>query len=509
MPWKCEAPSGREVLHKPPVAYPMSTPVNASGAEDASGTAGPGADRTRREAALGFLFGRIDYERARNVPYRTREFKLQRMRELVAAVGDPQTAMPIVHVAGTKGKGSTAAILGAILSAAGHRTGVFTSPHLERLEERVQIDGHECSPAELIELVGLLRPTVEAMDRQAAEAGPDESGLPEIGPTYFEITTAMALLHFARQKVDAAVLEVGLGGRLDSTNVCRPRVSVITSISYDHTRQLGDTLESIALEKAGIVKPGVPVISGVDQPGPRDVIRRICHERGAPLVERGVDFSFRYEPPRHLESGPAAGRLDFEHRTPGGTRVWRDLALGLLGPHQAANAAVALATLEQLRRDGWRIPEEAWRRGLAEVRWPARVELLARRPAVIIDSAHNPASIDALLAVLDESFSVRRQLLIFAATEEKDVRAMLQRLLGRFDEVLFTRYLDNPRAVPPECLRDLGAELTGRHWPVFARPAEAWDAARARAAPEDLVCVTGSFFIAAEMRRHIHAGPLS
>ena len=454
----------------------------------------------RRECALRFLDDRINYERALSVPYREREFKLERMRELLARIDDPQDALSIVHVAGTKGKGSTAAMLGAVLSAAGYRAGVFTSPHLYRLEERIAVDGRPCSAAELVELIDRLKPAVEAMEKAAAASDPDE-----IGPTYFEITTAMALLHFARRKVEAAVLEVGLGGRLDSTNVCRPLVSAITSISFDHTLQLGNTLESIAREKAGIVKPSVPVVSGVVDRQPREVIREVCRRQGCRLSELEVDFDFTYDPPRRLESAPAMGRLDFRYRGRGRESGYRDLSLRMLGHHQAANAAVALAVVAELQQAGWEISETAVRTGLAEVVWPARVELLSRRPAVVIDAAHNPASIDALLRVLQESFSVRRRLLVFATTQEKDVRGMLGRLLGQFDEVVFTRYLNNPRAVPPEELDAMALELSGRRYRVCSGPGDAWGEAGRLAAPEDLICVTGSFFIAAEMRQQIGA----
>jgi dihydrofolate synthase/folylpolyglutamate synthase len=396
-------------------------------------------------------------------------------------------------------------MLGAVLSAAGSRAGVFTSPHLDRIEERMAIDGEPCSADELIGLIDRVMPEVLAMDRDGEARTPAEPG-----PTYFEITTAMALLHFARRGVDFAVLEVGLGGRLDSTNVCRPAVSAITSISFDHTRQLGTTLGSIAREKAGIVKPGVPVVSGVTGPEARRVIRRVARQRGAPLIELGTDFEFRYHPPRGLESGPAPGALDFRFTGPGGNgrAPYEGVALALLGEHQAANAAVALAVLAELADRGWAVPEGAVRAGLAGLRWPARVELVARRPAVVLDAAHNVASVEALVAVLDQSFSARRRLLVFATTQEKDARGMLGWLLGRFDEVIFTRYVNNPRSVPPEELAGLAEELTGRRWGTCAGPAEAWAAARRRAGPDDLICVTGSFFIAAEVRSLVRHDPL-
>ena len=466
-----------------------------------SSSAGPNPNVARQEAARTFLFGRIDYERARNVPYGEQKFKLDRMRQLLDRLGNPHQAMPVIHVAGTKGKGSTAAMLGGILSAAGYRTGVFTSPHLDRVEERIMVDGQSCSADEFVDLVDRLRPAVDAMDKQAQACDPPDDGL-----TYFEMVTAMAGLHFAQRQADAAVLEVGLGGRLDSTNVCRPVVSVITSISFDHTEQLGNTLESIAREKAGILKPAVPVVSGVSDPGPRKVIREICGEQGCRLVELGVDFDVDYDPPRRLELAPSMGKIDFRRRGEGAKRRLSDVSLSLLGRHQAANAAVALAVVDELRRTGWNVPEEAIRAALADLEWPARVEVIARRPAVVLDTAHNLASIDALIRVLDESFQPARRLLLFATTLDKDFRGMLSRLAPKFDHVTLTRYMTNPRAVPPEELAAVAAELTGQPCQACATPAEAWRQVRALAGSDDLICATGSFFIAGELRHLIRTG---
>jgi len=458
---------------------------------------------TSREAALRFLDDRVDFERQMSVPYRAKEFKLDHIRQLLARLGNPHHGLPIVHIAGTKGKGSTAAMTGAVLTAAGYRTGVYTSPHLDRVEERIAVDGSPCSSDEFVALVARVAPAVEAMDREATACSS-----PDSGPTYFDVTTAMALVHFADRKVDAAVLEVGLGGRLDSTNVCEPLVSVITSISFDHTKLLGSTLESIAREKAGIIKPGVPVVSSAVSPEPQEVIRHVCREKGCRLVELGVDFDSTYDPPHQVESAPGMGKMDFHYRVAGREHQYRNVLLKLLGRHQAANAAVALAALAELRALGWAIPEQAVHDGLAQVVWPARVELVARRPAIIVDAAHNLASVDALTRVLDESFSAPRRLLVFATTREKDAPGMLSLLVSRFDHVVFTRYLSNPRAVPPQELETIAAELTGRRYPVFDEPAAAWDAIRAIAAPDDLICVTGSFFIAAEMRAQIRDRPL-
>ncbi|HYW79016.1 MAG TPA: cyanophycin synthetase, partial [Thermoguttaceae bacterium] len=274
---------------------------------------------------------------------------------------------------------------------------------------------------------------------------------------------------------------------------------------FDHTRQLGTTLAAIAGEKAGIIKPGVPVVSGVINDEPREAIREVCRKQGCRLVERAVDFEFDYEPPRHMEKKDEAGRLDFQCQgREGFGAVCHDaLPLRLLGPHQAANAAVALATIAELQRSGWDVPETAIRKGLGEVVCPGRIEIVSRRPVVVIDTAHNRASIEALVGVLQQSFSVNRRLLLFAASQEKDLPGMLKPLLGAFDHIVFTRYKDNPRAVPPKELQALAEESTGRQFAAFDDAAEAWETICREAGPEDLICITGSFFIAAEMRRRV------
>ncbi len=426
------------------------------------------------------------------------------MRDLLSRLGNPQDRLRIVHIAGTKGKGSTAAMIAAVLSAGGFRTGLYSSPHLDGVEERLAIDGQNCPPEELVELLLRLRPVVEAMDALSLD-GSDSR------PTYFEIVTALALLRFAEQGVDATVLEVGMGGRLDSTNVCQPLISVITTISFDHTQQLGNTLTAIAGEKAGIIKPGVPVVSGVIDHEPRDVIRKVADAQGCRLVELARDFDYAYHPPRELNAGPTPAKLDVRVLTDAlGSAQYEGLALPLVGRHQAANAAVAIATIGELRRQGWSIPDAAIREGLNRVRWPARIEVIARQPTIVLDAAHNVASIEALVEVLGESFAARRRVLVFATTRDKDLRGMLKRLLPAFDEIIFTRYHSNPRGVAPEELAGLARELDGdREFQVCADAQEAWQLARARVGVQDLLCITGSFFIAAEMRAAIEETPRS
>jgi dihydrofolate synthase / folylpolyglutamate synthase len=462
------------------------------------------AESSLRREALEFLLGRIDYERNVGIPYGERQYRLDGMRDLLERIGRPDRKFPIIHVAGTKGKGSTSAMVAAGLGACGLSVGLFTSPHLERIEERFTIDGRQCSEPQLARLVDRLRPIVAAMDDELSKREP-----PDLGPTYFELTTAMALLHFADAGVDAAVLEVGMGGRLDSTNVCQSTVSIITSISYDHTKQLGDTLAEIAWEKAGIIKPGVPVVSGAVAPEAATVVRRVADERGCRLVELGRDFEFDYRPPQHLERAPDRGRVDFRIGRDSALRETNHVALGLAGLHQGANAALALATIDELRRLGWNLPEAAVRHGLAELHWPARVEVVARRPCVVLDAAHNVASIEALLTTLAESFGARRRILVFATTQEKDVAGMMRLLLPAFDDVVLTRYTQNPRGVPVDELRQIAQSMQPASRQTAEDPAEAWSAVHAlRPDANDLVCITGSFFIAAQMRRQIESRPL-
>ncbi len=459
--------------------------------------------------------GRIDYERARSLPYRSRRFKLDRMRQLAAILGHPEAAFPAIHVAGTKGKGSSASMIAAALTAAGLRTGLYTSPHLHRLEERFVVDARQCSEPELVSLFADLQVAVCQMD--------DMAGDRRSGPTYFEITTAAALRHFQLKQVDCAVLEVGLGGRLDSTNICHPVVSVITTISLDHTRQLGETRAEIAAEKAGIIKPSVPVVTGVLQSEPLEVIKSIAAENNSPLLalERDFHFEHRVLPGEETASGrrPDGNAINYCENVDGVSRSIDDVRVAMLGKHQAANAAVALATLGQLQRQGWNIDEAAVRTGLAHTRCPARFEVVGERPTVVLDAAHNPASVVALSDALDQHFPSRPRLLIFATSVDKDAAQMLAQLLPSFEHVVLTRYLNNPRAVDPSELEQLAKKITHQrivgqniagqrevpqlHIDTCPNPRAAWQRIQALVTPDHVICVTGSFFLAAEMREYL------
>ena len=443
------------------------------------------------EQALEFLYSRVNFERQSSTQYGLGDFLLDRMRQLLQRLGNPQDRLPTVHIAGTKGKGSTAAMLASVLSAAGHRTGLFTSPHITQFEERFTVDGRQPTPDELVALVNQVADVVQAMDEMPGA----------MSPTYFEIVTALGWLYFSRQEAQLVVLEVGLGGRLDSTNICRPNVCIITSISRDHTKQLGYRVEQIAAEKGGIIKAGVPVVSGVLDPAARGVIEQIASERGCRLVQLGRELTSAYHPGAPSLPGGNCGIDHFDvslHR-----QHWSGLPLALLGEHQARNGALVLAVVAELRAQGWMLPDEAIERGLRETRWASRIEVLGEYPAVIVDGGHNWAAVAALVETLTQRFRARRRILVFAASQDKDVAGMLRQLYPVFDTIILTAFHNNPRNLPAGELAQLSHAMSSRLVHVTNNSAAAWKLARRLAGPEDLICVTGSFFLAAELREQI------
>lgn len=442
-------------------------------------------------AALDALYGRLNYERAGMPPLGSGDLRIGRMRRLLRRLGDPHDALKIVHVAGTKGKGSTCAMIAAVQGAAGRRVGLATSPHLHRLEERFVVDGREVDEAGLVELHDAVRPAVEAFDREDPHA--DARPL-----TFFEVTTAMTLLFFARRRVDLAVLEVGMGGRLDSTNAVRPLVSAITSISFDHVKQLGPTLAHIAAEKAGIIKRRGRVVSGVTDTEPRDAIRRVARQRRATLIELDSHFRVELEAPDHPPDRPDNGRA----RVVTCRRDWGRLDLPLPGRHQARNLAVALAALDELAEidPALAVTIEQADHAFAGLTWPARVEVLGRDPWLIIDGAHNVASAEALADTLRHSFPAVPRTLVFGTSKDKDLEGQLRALLPLFDRVVATRYVENPRAVPPNEIAETVERLSGLRTQIAHDPPAALESARRITPATGLICVTGSLFLAAESR---------
>lgn len=448
-----------------------------------------GVSAEKYQESLDFLFGRLNFERMGSTKYSTKDFKLSRMQELLRLLGNPQSSVPTIHITGTKGKGSTSAMIAEMLIAAGYRTGLFTSPHVTNYEERILINGAQIERAQLVELVAELSQTVSLMDH----------GSDDMRPTFFELTTALAWMYYRQQNVDFAVMEVGLGGRLDSTNICEPLATVITNISYDHTALLGNTIEQITREKAGIIKAGIPVVSAVTQPEAIAVLEQVCEEKQAPLFLLGREFFWEsVSTSEGINSGKA-----IQVKTP--WSLLDKMPVNLLGAHQATNAALALMLVDNLRHQGVQIEDGQMQAGMAQLKLPARIEVIQTNPTVIIDTAHNGASVNALVDTLQDCFSQPNRLLIFAATRDKDVGEMLELLLPHFSKVILTQYLSNPRRVPVaevfELTQSIQQETGNRSDVIVATsPADAWAKAKECSAADPLICVAGSFFIAAEMR---------
>ena len=429
---------------------------------------------TQYQATLEYLYGFVDYSLTRVSRLAAAKFDLERMRSFLEYLGHPERAYPILHIAGTKGKGSVAALCASALQAGGYRVGLYTSPHLQDYAERIQVDGQPIPHAGLLLLVDEIRPYLD----QGTEL------------TTFEITTALAFLYFARQGATAVVAEVGLGGRLDATNVALPKVSVITSLSYDHMAILGDTLAKIAGEKAGIIKQQVPVVSAPQQAEAQQVVEQVAAQHLAPLVQVGRDYLFEA-----LDHSLDGQRL----------RVWAaaggeavDLFIPLLGAHQVENAAVAYAALQVAKTQGLPLSQQAIQQGFAAASWPGRFEILSRRPPLVIDSAHNRDSAQKLRQALDDYFPGWPVVLLFGASEDKDIAGMFDILLPRVQQVIVTRSF-HPRAIDPARLVEW---VQG-----YGRPVQVIDAVEAAlpqalhlAGDSALVLATGSIFVAAAVR---------
>jgi dihydrofolate synthase/folylpolyglutamate synthase len=407
------------------------------------------------------------------------------MRDFMSALGNPEREYKILHVAGTKGKGSVSALCASAIQKSGNRVGLYTSPHLQDYAERIQVDGAPISHADLIALVEEIKPFVAAS--------------PEI--TTFEITTALAFLYFARLGVDTAVLEVGLGGRLDATNVCIPNVTVITSISYDHTDLLGDTLAEIAGEKAGIIKSEVPVVVSPQSEDALQAIKEIAVQRQAPLTQVGQDYHYRL-----VENSLEGQSFQIWHSSEGekyvsaGNNGWQpvQLTIPLLGIHQLENAATAYAALLVARENGIEISDLGIQTGFESVSWPGRFEILRRDPPLIIDSAHNRDSAQKLQQVLEDYYPGEPVILVFGASEDKDIEGMFAELRPHLTRIVATKST-HPRATDPDELVEIAQEM---EIPAVSSSSieEALDQAELLAEGEAITLVTGSIFVAAAAR---------
>jgi dihydrofolate synthase / folylpolyglutamate synthase len=452
--------------------------------------------------ALAYLYSYTNFEHKRIDQYTPDKIDPARPARLLALLGNPQRRYPAVHIAGTKGKGSVAAFCAACLRAAGLKTGLYTSPHLIEFRERFRVltpaegDGR-ISEGHFVEIIEEIKGVVERVP----------------GLTWFELVTAVAFLYFAHQAVDVAVVEVGLGGRLDATNVITPLVSVITSLSLDHTELLGNSLAEIATEKGGIIKPGVPVVTAWQPAEALARLRAIASERQSRLIIAGRDYTYEavastpYSQTIHVTAPPpeAAPPVAGTARP----SQPRSLTIPLAGQHQQENAVVALAALDVIRPSFPGLSDESVAQGMAAVSWPGRLQLLSPAvampgaaagrpwPRILLDSAHNPHSAKVLADALPAIYSYRRLWLVLGITADKNVRGILQQLLPLADTVFVTRS-SHPRAADPDVLRQMATEL-GYTVESYDHLIDAVRAALEKAAADDLICVTGSIFAVGDL----------
>jgi dihydrofolate synthase/folylpolyglutamate synthase len=406
---------------------------------------------------------------------------LDSMNEFLTRLGNPHLELPCIHIGGTNGKGSVGATLCSILSAAGYRVGFYTSPHLSSVRERFRINDKYIAKADFARLMQKI-----------------ENVLNGGQITYFECTTTLAMLWFAEQQVDFAILEVGMGGRLDATNVVTPLLSIITNVSMDHEQYLGTTLREVATEKAGIIKENVPLVSGVATDDSGEVIEQTCREKNAPLFLLGRDFTAARE-------GDSSDR--WQYRGMDGFTS-HDLPLAMQGSYQVANASLAVAAVQLLRKN-YRIDEEQIRTGLARTRWPGRLEYFSlpgrsggsggRELRYLLDGAHNPAGVSALQRALADDFMFRKLILVWGAMEDKDLQTTLRRIAPLADTILFTRP-ESERSATPEQLRQALGEQTGSTLLQAPTVAAALEQAAELAEPDDLICVAGSLYLVGAAR---------
>jgi len=426
--------------------------------------------------AIGYLLEKTDYERQERLRYNVTTFNLNRMKKLLSLVGNPHKKIPTVHIAGTKGKGSTATMLARMLEANDYNVGLYTSPHVVHLHERIAVNSEMISERKMLALLNRVHAPVEKISKTDS-------------PTFFEIMTALAFMHFADVKTDIGVIETGLGGRLDSTNVIRPEVVGITSLSIDHQHLLGNTIDSIAREKAGVFKRGVPIVTVRQHPEAMRVLKSHAASVKAPLsvIGNDIDFSYRFETSE--EHGPhnriclATPTNNFEH-----------LRVPLHGSHQAINCGLALAMLDKLKSRGYEIDSEKAAKGLDAVSLTGRMEMIYDDPRIMIDAAHNAASIEALIHAIGQNIPYDSMVVIFGCNNDKDVEGMLHRLQYGADKVVFTRSV-SPKAMSPEDLADMYTEMCGKMCQTAVNLGEALRLAKNAVDREDLICITGSFYL--------------
>ena len=428
-----------------------------------------------------YILSFTDYEKIPGIAYTAANYDLRRMEKLLQPLGNPHLGTETVHIAGTKGKGSSAVMISQVLIAAGYKTGLFTSPHLHTLRERIRINDTMISEADFAALVTKLKPIVEKVNKEANYG--------EL--TTFEILTAVVFAHFKNSEVDFQVLEVGLGGRLDATNVAKADVCVITSISLDHTEILGDTVAKIAAEKAGIIKPGCIVVSSPQVDEAAKVIRQVCQQQGTRLIQVGEDITWQ----------KTGGDLHLQALTVQGKTGNYHLTIPLLGDHQLENAATALAALEALVCLGAKISAKNMAQGFSQVSWPGRLQVLSREPMVVVDGAHNAYSMRKLVEAVKKLFHCNRCFVIFGTSCDKDILGMARELKSLADNIIVTSS-SHPRAASTSILVEEFAKL-GIEVKITENVSKALSKALAVAQKTDLILITGSLFVVAEAMDYV------
>ena len=423
-----------------------------------------------------YILSFTDYEKIPGIAYTSANYDLRRMEKLLQPLGNPHLGIKTVHIAGTKGKGSMAAMISQVLITAGYKAGLFTSPHLHTLRERIRINGTMIPEADFAALVTKLKPIVEKVNKEAAYG--------EL--TTFEILTAVVFAYFKNSQVDFQVLEVGLGGRLDATNIAKADVCVISSISLDHTEILGDTVAKIATEKAGIIKPGCIVVSSPQAKEAAKVIEQVCRQQGARLIQVGKDITWQ----------KTDGDLHQQTLTVKGKTGNYDLTIPLLGDYQLENAATALATLEALVSLGLNISAQNIAQGFSQVSWPGRLQILSHEPMLVVDGAHNAYSMKKLVEAVKKYFHYGRCFVIFGTSCDKDIPGMARELNSLADEIIVTSS-SHPRAASASILVEDFAKL-GIKAKITGNVSGALSQTLTLAKKTDLILVTGSLFVVAE-----------
>ncbi len=434
-------------------------------------------------AAVNYLLNQTDYERMRVVQYDESTFKLERMKSLLKAIGNPQDTVAMIHVAGTVGKGSTVAMITSMLQGNGYAVGAYTSPHLIDIRERIVVNGEMVDEDTFTEL---LRDVVEAATKN------------KLTPTFFELITAVAFKHFADEAVDIAVIETGLGGRLDSTNVITPLMTLITKIDLDHTNILGDTVEEIAREKAGIFKPSVPAISAHQNEDVTNVLKTCAESVGTEVrvIAQDIEFSARF-------GGGADGKQHTRICVITEESQYMHIPVPLDGEHQATNCALAISAINQLKKFGYKFNNIDIYESLAKTSIGGRMELVWERPKILVDGAHNPTALKTLIKSVGAHIPYDSMVCVFGCCQDKDVAGMLERISLGADKIIFTKASGNPRAAEPQLLQKQFAKISGKMTQVAETLPEALEIAAQAASREDLICVTGSFYLVGETKSHL------